>query len=75
VSADLDDGERRELRRKTKAATLEAIETLGGEARRSAFATERLPTVRSRRVSSPRRRPRRPPRSSIASWITTWPGR
>jgi restriction endonuclease Mrr len=37
VSADLDDGERRELRRKTKAATLEAIETLGGEARRSAI--------------------------------------
>ena len=35
VTSDLDEGERRELRRKVKTATLDAMRFLGGEARRS----------------------------------------
>lgn len=42
MSTDLDDAARRELRRKAKAATLEAIRALGGEARRSAISERAL---------------------------------
>ena len=75
VGIDLDDRERRELRRKTKAATLQAIRALGGEARRSAIRERALAdggfTPRSSPL--PHRRRRRP--NSIASWTSSWRGR
>ncbi|MCW2982985.1 MAG: hypothetical protein JWR63_555 [Conexibacter sp.] len=42
VSTDLEDAERRELRLKSRAATLEALQNLGGEARRDAIAERAL---------------------------------
>jgi 5-methylcytosine-specific restriction endonuclease McrA len=42
MSTDLEDAERRELRLKSRAATLEALQHLGGEARREAIAERAL---------------------------------
>lgn len=42
VSPDLDDDERRQLRLKTRTATLDALQSLGGEARRDAIRTRAL---------------------------------